>query len=74
MCEQRVELPRLYRFSLSTLTVIAMIFVAAIPIGSANLANDTSANQGCRKDEAKTDEGCVKNPKLIQRVEPSYPP
>jgi TonB family protein len=55
------------------LAILAMALITVIPFGTFVHADDASTDTSCKKDETKTDEGCVKNPRLIQRVEPSYP-
>lgn len=70
-CELRCPMPpRLYY---PAVRIIAIGLVAGLSFDCFSLAAETSSEQSCGRDETKSDEGCIKNPKVIHKVEPSYP-
>jgi TonB family protein len=76
--KMRVRTQLLEHFTLSWLPCLALVILAValitmIPFETFVRADDASSDTSCKKDETKTDEGCVKNPRVIQKVEPSYP-
>jgi TonB family protein len=55
-------------------TLVKYILVLVLGIGAAEwLCYADTSDSSCPKGEVKTDEGCIKNPVLLRKVQPEYP-